>query len=251
MKSFRGLLFVCLLGIVAEAACDLRLVSPAIFAPPHETLAALIDEFRTGAVWAPLGATVVHMLLGWTAACALGVALGAAVGLTAIGRAYVAPLLEFIRPLPASAIAPIGVLFIGRNDLMIVAVIVFGAIWPVLLASIHGFGSIDGRLRDVARALRLSPLKAFWTIAVPSALPEIFAGARVSVAIALILAVVSEILASVGGLGDALNLAERSYRTPELYAGVVLIGVLGVITNYALERGESYLLRWRPAAARF
>jgi ABC-type nitrate/sulfonate/bicarbonate transport system permease component len=163
------------------------------------------------------------LLLGWFAACALGVALGALVGLTIFGRAYVAPTLEFLRPLPASAIAPVGLLLIGRNDLMIVAVIVFGAIWPVLLGSMHGFATVEPRLHEVSRTLQLSPAHALRSIAIPSALPDIIAGARVSIAIALILAVVAEILASTGGLGDWLNLAERSYRAPDLYAGVLLV----------------------------
>jgi sulfonate transport system permease protein len=251
MKRFGGLLFLFAIGIVLEIASDLHAISPAVFAPPHETLAALVAQFQTGSVWQPLGATIRHMLVGWISACVAGVGLGALVGLTAAGRAYVAPTLEFLRPLPASAIAPIGVLFIGRNDAMIVCVIVFGAIWPVLLASIHGFTSVDSRLTEVARALKLTRLQAFVMIALPSALPEILAGARVAIALALILAVVGEILASVGGLGDALNLAERSYRTAEMYAGVLLIGIIGVSANAALERCEAYLLRWRPAPAHF
>jgi sulfonate transport system permease protein len=251
MRIASGLLVLALLGIVVEIACDLHLLSPAIVAPPHAVLAALIDAFRTGDVWAPLGATARHTLLGWFAACVIGVALGSVVGLTRFGRAYVAPLLEFVRPLPASAIAPIGVLIIGRNDAMIVTVVVFGAVWPVLLASIHGFRSVDERLREVTRALKLTPVHAFVAVAFPSALAEIAAGARVSLALALILSVVAEILASVGGLGDTLNLAERSYRTADLYADVILIALLGVLANAALERYEAYVLRWRAAPARF
>ncbi len=251
MRLAPGLAFLVLLGIAVEIACDVHLLSPAIVAPPHATLAALVDAFRNGAIWAPLGATIRHTIFGWVAACAVGIALGALVGLSSIGRAYVAPLLEFLRPLPASAIAPIGVLLIGRNDVMIVVVVVFGAVWPVLLASIHGFGTVDPRLREIARALRLTPMHAFWAIAFPGALPAILGGARVSLALAIILSVIGEILASVGGLGDALNLAERSYRTADVYAGVLLIGVLGVLANAALERCEMYLLRWRPAPAHF
>ncbi len=249
MKLFAGVAFIIALVALTELICDARLISPAILPPPHATWAALVAGFAGGDLWAPLRATFLHMLVGWGCACVAGIALGAFVGMTAFGREYVAPSLQFLRPLPASAIAPIGLLLIGRNDLMIVAVIVFGAIWPVLLASVHGFSSIEPRLEEVSRTLHLAPAQSFWAIAVPSAFPEIVAGARISIAISLILAVVAEILASAGGLGDWLNLAERSYRAADLYAGVVLVCLLGVLTNYSLERFEGYVLRWKEPPA--
>ncbi len=251
MRRWYGLMFIAALVALAELVCARGLIWSAIFPAPHATLAALVSGLAAGDLWAPIAATLAHMLAGWISACALGVVLGALVGMTAFGRDYIAPTLEFLRPLPAAAIAPIGLLLIGRNDAMIVAVIVFGAVWPVLLASVHGFASIEPRLKEVSRTLQLTPVRALWAIWIPSALPEIIAGARISIALALIMAVVAEILASTGGLGDWLNLAERSYRTPELYAGVLLVGLLGVLTNLALERVEAYLLRWKPPAATF
>ncbi len=248
MKIVLGLAFLAFLVAVAEGACRLGVVSPVIFPAPHDTWQALVSALASGELWAPIRATLVHVLVGWSLACAAGVLVGALIGMTAFGRAYVAPMLEFLRPMPASAVAPVALLLIGRNDAMIVAVVVFGAIWPVLLASIHGFAAVEPGLTDIARTLRLSPLAVVVKIAVPSALPEIFAGARISIAIALILAVVGEIIASSGGLGDWLNLAERSYRAPDLYAGVLIVGLLGVATNTALERVEAYVLRWRESA---
>jgi len=249
MKLLAGLAFIVALTALAELLCDAHVLSPAIVAAPHDVWAALVAGFAGGELWAPIRATIFHLAVGWSAAVLAGVALGTLVGLTSAGRAYVAPTLEFLRPLPASAIAPVGLLLIGRNDAMIVAVIVFGAIWPVLLGAIHGFAEVEPRLREVSRTLHLSRAQTLWTISIPSALPDIIAGARVSIAIALILAVVAEILASTGGLGDWLNLAERSYRTPDLYAGVLLVGVLGVVTNVVVQRVEAYLLRWKESAA--
>jgi len=249
VKVLPGLAFIIVLVGLTELACDAHLISPAIVPAPHDVWSALVVGIGSGDLWAPIRATIAHLLLGWCAACIAGVALGALVGLTAFGRTYVAPTLEFLRPLPASAVAPVGLLLIGRNDVMIVAVIVFGAIWPVLLGSVHGFAAVEPRLRDVIRTLQLTPTHALRSIAIPSALPDIIAGARVSIAIALILAVVAEILASTGGLGDWLNLAERSYRAPDLYAGVLLVGLLGVATNAGLARLEAYLLRWKETPA--
>jgi ABC-type nitrate/sulfonate/bicarbonate transport system permease component len=128
---------------------------------------------------------------------------------------------------------------------MIVGVAVFGAIWPILLASVHGFSTVDPRLLDACSSLRLTRAKIATAVALPSALPEILAGARVGLALTIILCVVGEILASFGGLGASINAAAHSYHTDDLYAGVALISILGVVANAALERLERRWLRWR------
>jgi len=107
--------------------------------------------------------------------------------------------------------------------------------------------SIEPQLADVAAVLRLPRLQAFRKIAVPSALPDILAGARVGLAISLILAVVTEIQASQPGLGQNILLAQRSFRSPELYAGVVTLGAMGFAINHAIVLLERRLLRWRGA----
>ena len=84
-----------------------------------------------------------------------------------------------------------------------------------------------------------------WKIALPSALPDIFAGVRVSLAIALILAVVTEMQSAQTGLGFNILMAQRSFRSPELYAGIIVLGVLGLVTNRVLVAAERRLLRWR------
>jgi len=115
----------------------------------------------------------------------------------------------------------------------------------VLLASVHGFASVEPQLMEVASALRLPRRQLFIKIAAPSALPDILAGARVSLAIALILAVVTEMQASQTGLGQNILLAQRSFRSPELYAGVVTLGIMGFAINQAIVVLERRLLRWR------
>ena len=128
---------------------------------------------------------------------------------------------------------------------MAVTVIAFGALWPVLLGSYHGFRSVPPQLVEMAAAMRMKSMAFVWKVALPNALPDIFAGVRVSLAIALILAVVTEMQAAQTGLGFNILMAQRSFRSPELYAGTIVLGVLGFFTNYALVRAEKRLLRWR------
>jgi ABC-type nitrate/sulfonate/bicarbonate transport system permease component len=185
-----------------------------------------------------------RMAQGWLLASLLGIGFGSFIGSSPVARDYLEPTLEFLRPFPASAIIPAAILLLGLSNQMVV-----GALWPVLLSTIHGFSTVEPRLREVAQALQLTPMQYLFKIAIPAALPDIFTGLRVSLAIALILAVVVEMQAGQPGLGQNILLA-RMFRSPELYAGIVVLGLFGFVTNRLLLATESYLLGWRGAAGK-
>jgi sulfonate transport system permease protein len=228
-----------------QMAADARLISPVFFPSPARTFAALAAMEERGDLWRPMAATALRMFYGWVLASLVGVLLGAAIARSGPVRAYLEPLLEFLRPLPASAIIPPAILFLGLTSKMAVAVIAFGALWPVLLGAYHGFRSVDPQLAEMAAAMRMGSVAFLWKVALPSALPDIFAGVRVSLAIALILAVVTEMQSAQTGLGFNILMAQRSFRSPELYAGIIVLGVLGLFTNQAIIATERRLLRWR------
>jgi sulfonate transport system permease protein len=240
-----AVLFAAAVLALWQLLADARVISPAFFPSPLRTLAALSAMAARGDLWAPLGATCIRMLYGWVLASCLGIFLGASIARSATARAYLQPFLEFLRPLPASAVIPPAILFLGLTDRMVVTVIAFGAIWPVLLGSYHGFRTVDPRLREIAALLRMRALPYFAKIALPSALPDIFASVRVSLAIALILAIVTEMQAGQDGLGLNILMAQRSFRSAELYAGIFILGLLGLATNQLLLIAERHFLRWR------
>jgi len=228
-----------------QLASERGAISPVFFPSPARTLGELWRQVADGRLWMPLRATSVRMFYGWALASLLGVVLGAAIGSSRAARDYLEPTLEFLRQLPAAAFIPVAILFLGLGNGMTVAVIAFGAVGPVLLASVRGFAAVEPQLLEVSAALRLDRLQSLWKIAIPAALPEILAGARVSLAIALILAAVTEMQASQPGLGLNILLAQRSYRSPALYAGVVTLGVMGFAVNQAVLGVERRLLRRR------
>lgn len=244
-----ALMFAAVALALWQALADARLISPVFFPSPSRTFAALLAMEQRGDLWWPMGATCIRMFYGWGIASLLGIVVGAVIARSVIGRAYLQPMLEFFRPLPASAIIPPAILLLGLTSRMVVTVIAFGAIWPVLLGSYHGFRTVEPRLTEVASLLRLRSGAYLWKIALPSALPDIFAGVRVSLAIALILAVVTEMQSAQSGLGFNILMAQRSFRSPELYAGIAVLGILGLFTNQALIRLERHLLRWRTLRA--
>jgi len=234
-------------GFVAawQAICALGLVSPIFLPPPDAVWGALVAGFATGDTLANLAATVARVFGGWLLASAVGASVGALIGVSRRARIYIAPSLEFLRPLPVSALVPIFIGILGFSEQMVLTVIAFGALWPVLLGTVHGFSAVEPRLYEVASTLRMSRLAVIGKIALPSALPDILAGMRVGLTVSLILVVVAEILGSREGLGYAILLAQRAYRSADLFAGIALLGLIGYLTALALNRLEARLIHWR------
>jgi ABC-type nitrate/sulfonate/bicarbonate transport system permease component len=233
--------FIALWQVVA----DLRLVSPVFLPGPDRAWASLMRGFASGELIDKLVGTLQHIALGWLLASIAGIMLGALIGSSKAMRVYVAPTLEFLRPLPVSAIIPVAIGLFGLTQSMALFVIAFGSLWPMLLATIHGFAAVEPRLYEVARALHMSRLAVIVKIALPSASPDILAGMRLSLTVALILSVVCEMLAGLDGLGHWVLLSARSFRSADLFAGVILLGAVGYVTALAMSLAEQRLLKWR------
>lgn len=233
--------------VLWQAISDLRLVSPVFLPGPDRAWASLLRGFAGGVLWPKLLGTLEHMAYGWFVASITGIALGAMIGSSRAMRSYIAPSLEFLRPLPVSAIIPVAIAMLGLTQGMALFVITFGAIWPMLLATIHGFAAVEPRLYEVARSLHMARLAVIFKIALPSASPEILSGMRLSLTVALILSVVCEILAGLDGLGQWILLSARAFRSADLFAGVILLALIGCLTALAMSIFEKRLLKWRSS----
>ncbi len=242
-----GVVVVALLVALWQVIANLKLVSPVYLPGPDRAFTALVRGLTASDLGAKLIGTIEHMIEGWLLASIAGVALGALIGASSRARAFIAPTLEFLRPLPASAIIPVAIAIFGLSPAMALGVIAFGAIWPMLLATIHGFAAVEPRLYEVATALRLSRPAVIFKIALPSALPDILAGLRLGLTVALILAVVCEMIAGLNGLGNWVLLSARMFRSADLFAGVILLGAVGFVGALALNAAERRLLAWRAA----
>ena len=217
-----------------------------VFVPsPQAAVQSLWWGFTKGDLGRDTVATIMLMIQGWLLASIVGVVIGSAVGIFKPARETLGPILEFLRPLPASAIIPVAIALFGLGSTMVIGVVAFGSIWPVLLATIHGFSTVDPRLREVSAALNLSPLAFIRKIGLPNAVPDILGGMRLSLTVALILAVVTEMLAGRRGLGTAVLLAGRSFNSADLFAGLIVLAIVGWLSSALLQAAERYLLRWQ------
>jgi ABC-type nitrate/sulfonate/bicarbonate transport system permease component len=240
-----SVLFAVLMIALWQLEANLELVSQIYLPGPDRAFRALVNGFQNGVLLQRTGATVERMIYGWLIASLVGVVLGSMIGISSLARAYLHPFLEYLRPMPASAIIPVAIPILGLTDTMVLAVTSFAALWPTLLATIHGFGSVEPRLQEVSRILRLGRLEFIYKIALPNALPDIVAGMRLSLTYALILSVIGEMLSGRDGLGSWILFSARFYKAPDLFAGVMLLGLIGYVSALLISHAERRLLRWR------
>lgn len=218
---------------------------PSVFLPgPDKAWNALVAGVTGGPIAKVTLATVQRMIYGWALASLAGVVLGALIGSSRHARDYLGPTLEMIRPVPVSAFMPIVIAFLGLTGDMVLVVVTIGAIWPVLLGTVHGVSAVETRLIDVSRVLKLGRLQLLWKIALPNAQPDILAGARLGLTVSLVLTVIGEMLTSENGLGYYILLEGRAFHSANLFAGVILLGLIGLVSNLALQAAEARLLRW-------
>jgi sulfonate transport system permease protein len=239
-----GLLGLFAIFVVWQLIALSGMVSPAFLPKPSAAFDSLRNGIADGHLVQGFLATSFRLLQGWLLASILGVALGSVIGLSPSLRELLQPTLEFLRPLPAPAIIPLAIALLGLGPTMVLLVIVFGSIWPPMLSTIQGLSLIEPRLGEVSRMLGMSRSAFIWKMGLPSALPDILAGLRVSVSIALILSVLGEMLAGQPGLGQTILLSARSFRSYDMFAGLILLSVLGISANMLVRLVESRLAGW-------
>ncbi len=192
--------------------------------------------------------SLARLLAGWLGAVVIGVVLGTALGLSARARDYVGPIIHFLRSIPPPALLPLFIVLLGIGDAMKVTMIAFGVVWPILLNTADGVGSVEPLHRDTGRVYHVGARDRLLRIILPGAAPMIFAGLRVSLSIAVILMVVSEMIATVNGVGFELLQAQRTFRSLDVWATIVLLGVIGYGLNALLTAVERPILRWHRGA---
>lgn len=202
------------------------------------------DLYLTDAVFDDILPSVGRVLGGWALAVVLGVAIGTAFGRSRTGMDYAGPLFAFFRAIPSPALVPVFILLFGIDSSMKLALIVFGSIWPILLNTVDGVRSVDQVKTDTARSFRIPRLQWIAMVVLPAALPKIFAGLRLSLSIAVILMVVSEMVGVTSGIGYQLRAAQSKFDYSIMWAWIMLLGIIGYGLNTALLAVENRVLRW-------
>ncbi|GAA3108892.1 ABC transporter permease [Pseudonocardia yunnanensis] len=234
--------------VLLELVVRTGLLPHAWFPPPSEIVPAFVGLVASGELFVPLGQTLQGWVLGIVVAVVVAVPLGVLIGSLELAHRLTRFMLEFLRPIPPVALIPAAVLIFGSDLDMKVFLIAFGTFWPVLLQTVYGVHDVDPTARDTARSYGLAPRAVLLRVTLPSALPYIATGLRIASAIGLILAVTSEIVVGVPGIGGRITDAQSAGGAEALmYAWILAAGLLGWVLNGVLQTAERRLLHWHPS----
>lgn len=228
---------IILLEIAARAS---HMQSDAL-APPSAVAAALIESALDGSLFVATRDTLASAFAGLALGGAIGLALGIVLGTVSWLDRCLEVTIESLRPIPSVALLPIALIALGFGYRMEIAIVAFGCVWPPLILARAAVRSVEPRLIEVARALRLSPAARITKIVLPAALPRIFVAFRLSAGIALIVAVTVEITANPLGLGAAIMTAQQALRPDLMLAMLVWVGIVGYLLNTALVVAQQRL----------
>ncbi|GMM97684.1 ABC transporter permease [Microbacterium luteum] len=214
------------------------------FPPLSQILGVFVDLWVFDLVPVHVVPSIVAILVGLGVSIVLGIAIGVALGLSKFASEMVSPVLQFLRYLPAVALLPLAIQLIGIGLEMRVAIIVLGAIWPILLNTMDGVRAINPSVVDVAKSTRLRWTTWIFRLVLPAASPQIFTGIRASLAVAVVLMVASELLGSSRGMGYFILESQRQFSLPEMWSGMILLGIIGYLLNVIFARIEHAVLAW-------
>jgi ABC-type nitrate/sulfonate/bicarbonate transport system permease component len=194
--------------------------------------------------------SVGRMLAGWGLAGVIGVALGLAIGRSQVISQTVEPTVHFLRSTPGPALVPIFLILLGTDSAMRISLIAFASMWPILLNTIDGVRAVDPTQLETARVFGMPRWSRLVRIVLPSAMPKIFAGLTIALAVSLTLMVISELTVATDGIGYQIQRASQLFAITDMWAGIMLIAVLGVLLNVLLNLVERRVLRWYRGARR-
>jgi ABC-type nitrate/sulfonate/bicarbonate transport system permease component len=218
------------------------------YPPLSDVLNTFKDTWLFERVGSDVAPSLGRLLVGYVIAVAVGVAAGVALGLSPVLRRVAAPIVEFLRAIPAPALLPFALLVLGVGNSSKIFVIAFVCLWPILLNAIDGVSGVDPTLVDTGRVYRIPAKDRLLKVLLPAAAPQIFAGMRTSLSLALILMVISEMVASSNGIGYFVLQSQRSFAIPEMWSGIILLGILGYLFNAVFLLLERRALAWHRGA---
>ena len=236
--------FLLLLLILWELSVRLGFVRSLTWPPFSEILVTWVRMLASGELLVPLGPSLLRMFTGYLIAAAAGITLGLAIGYYRFAYNLMEPLIELIRPIPSPAYIPIAILFLGIGDQMKIFVISLAAFFPILLNTYGGVCAVDPVQVETGMTFGLSRGKIVRQIILPAASPYISTGMRVSLGIALILMVISEMVAGSSGIGYFVLDAQRAFLVREMYGGIITLALLGYCLNRLFLFVERRLMAW-------
>ena len=221
-----------------------KFINPVMIPSPKDVLLAFWDLRQV--IPGDVGISLLRAGQGFALAAFFGVLTGCLSGSSRLARDIIDPILELLRPIPPLAFLPMFIIWFGLGELSKVLMIAFSAFFVIYVNTFQGVRYADPLLMRAAQSLGASSQRAFFTISLPSAMPEIFTGLRLGMGMSFFVLVAAELLAADSGMGFRIQEARQQFRIDRMLFGAVQIGIIGYILFAVLQKIENRLLAWKP-----
>ncbi len=242
--SWKKMISPLFILIVCEVIGQSGLIDPFFFPAPSSILAALYDMTISGEVFPHIGVSILRAVAGYLIAAAMGLSIGILVAWSRLFENIFDPLIELIRPISTFALVPVMFVWFGIGNGSKIAIIVKACFFPIVLNTIAGIKGVDVRLIQAARALGADGLQMWTKVLIPSALPMIITGMRISTAMSMLAIVGVEMLAADSGIGFLVIDAQRTFATDRMFAGILVISLMGFSLDRLARFIQGHILVW-------
>ena len=233
------------IALVWQAASSTGLLSDRLLAAPTKIVRTAVDLTRAGTLPDAIALSLQRAALGFAIGAAIGIGLAIVAGLSRIGENAIDPPMQMLRTLPFYGLIPLLILWFGIGEMPKVALVAFGAAFPLYLNTFAGIRGVDGKLAELAAAQRLGRPALIRHIVLPGALPQLLVGLRQSLGVAWLALIVAEQVNADAGLGYMINDAREFLRTDIIVVGLVVYSALGLLTDALVRLIERRALAWR------
>ena len=223
---------------------NLGLIRASILPSPQRVLSTLISLCTSGQMAEDLSISMLRVLRGFGLGAVCGIIIGSLMGFSKTANKVLGSLVSIRRPVPMLAWVPLFILWLGIGESSKTAVIFIGSLWSVLLNTIHGIQSTDPKLLEVAYILKKSKWETITSVYLPSALPSVFTGLRLGMGSAWTCVVGAEMIAASSGIGYMISYARELAQPAKVFAGIIVIGAIGLLIDQVLLRLQRVLLKW-------
>lgn len=242
--NYKKLMSPLMIAAACEALGRTLLIDPFFFPPPSSMIKALYAMTASGEVFPHIYVSIVRAATGYIIAAILGLVIGVLVAGSKLSETIFDPLIEMIRPISTFALVPVMFVWFGIGNGSKIAIIVKACFFPIVLNTISGLRGVDIRLIQAARALGAHGFTLWRKVLIPSALPSIITGMRISTGMAMLAIVGVEMLAADSGIGFLVIDAQRTFATDRMFAGIIVISLMGITLDRAARMIERRILVW-------
>lgn len=247
LGSLRGWAVPVVLLVTLEVLVRGGVVPAHQLPAPSQVAHTLYGLAVSGDLWRHLNASVLRVLSGFLIGAGLAIVIGTWVGLSRRAEAYLEPTFQALRAIPSLAWVPLLLLWLGIDETPKIVLIALGAFFPVYLALLAGIRNIDRKLVEVGQLYQLSRISLVRRILLPAALPNLFTGLRGALSLSWMFLVAAELIAATRGLGYLLSDGRETSRPDLVIAAILLLALLGKLSDSLLKAWEEHALRWRDS----